>query len=226
MSDTPSEQRLEVLGRATSINVRKVLWTCAELGLEVTHTPWGEGDLSLASSDFRTLNPHGLVPVLIDPSVGSGRGLVLCESNTICRYLAARERRHDLLPELPADRARVEQWMDWMATELNNAWRTAFLGLVRKSPAHQDAAAIAASAAEWNRQMGFLEQALRQAAERDSGPYVTGRTFTLADIVLGLATHRWLMTPIEHAELPAVRAWYERLSERPAFLVHGRNGPP
>jgi glutathione S-transferase len=27
-------------------------------------------------------------------------------------------------------RAHVEQWMDWQATELNNAWRYAFMGLV------------------------------------------------------------------------------------------------
>jgi glutathione S-transferase len=34
------------------------------------------------------------------------------------------------------------------------------------------------------------------------------------------------MTPMEKPELPAVAAYYERLSERPAFLLHGRNGVP
>ena len=221
MNPASPDPRVEVLGRASSINVRKVLWTCAELGLEIRHVPWGEGDLSLASADFRAFNPQGLVPVLRDPQARQGRGIVLRESHAICRYLAARQRRHDLLPEAPADRAEVEQWMEWMGTELNNAWRTAFMGLVRKSPAHQDAQAIAASAAEWNRQMGFLEQQLR-----GTDRYVTQHGFTLADISVGLATHRWFMTPIEHADLPAVRAYYERLSERPAFLVHGRNGLP
>lgn len=211
---------LEVLGRPNSINVRKVLWTCAELGLPIRHVPWGAGGLSLASAEFRALNPMGLVPVLRDPEAG----LVLRESHTICRYLAARERRHDLLPSAehaPAARAEVEQWMDWMATELNNAWRTAFMALVRKSPSHQDPAAVAASASEWNRQMGFLDEALRA-----TGAWATRHGFTLADIVLGLAVHRWVMTPIAHADLPAVRAYYERLSERPAFLAHGRNGIP
>ena len=33
--------------------------------------------------------------------------------------------------------------MDWQATELNNAWRYAFMGLVRQSPAHQDATLLA-----------------------------------------------------------------------------------
>lgn len=212
---------LEVLGRPNSINVRKVLWTCDELGLEIRHVPWGADGLSLASDEFRALNPMGLVPVLRDPAANGGRGLVLRESNSICRYLAARERRHDLLPEAPAARAEVEQWMDWMATELNNSWRYAFMGLVRHSPAHQDPAAIATSAAGWNRQMGFLEEALQA-----TGAHVTRHGFTLADVTLGLATHRWVMTPIEHAALPAVRAYYERLSQRPAFLAHGRNGIP
>ena len=208
---------LEVLGRPNSINVRKVLWTCVELGLEVRHVPWGAGDLSLQSPEFLALNPLGLVPVLRD----AASGLVLRESNTICRYLAGRSGRHDLLPADPTERAGVEMWMDWMATELNNAWRHAFMGLVRKSPAHQDAEAIAASARSWNRQMGVLEQALQR-----TGAFVTPLGFTLADVVLGLAVHRWFMTPIERADLPAVSAYYERLTERPGFRQHGRNGIP
>jgi glutathione S-transferase len=55
---------------------------------------------------------------------------------------------------------------------------------------------------------------------------VTGARFTVADIVLGLATNRWFMTPMERPALPAVTDYYERLSQRPAFLVHGRNGVP
>jgi glutathione S-transferase len=197
--------------------VRKVLWTCAELGLEVQHVPWGAGDLSLQSPEFLALNPLGLVPVLRD----AASGLVLRESNTICRYLAGRAGRHDLLPADPSKRAQVEMWMDWMATELNNAWRHAFMGLVRKSPAHQDAEGIAASASAWNRQMAVLERALQR-----TGAFVTPLGFTLADIVLGLAVHRWFTTPIEHADLPAVAAYYERLTERPGFCQHGRNGIP
>ena len=154
------------------------------------------------------------------PAIVEG-GFVLWESNTICRYLAARQGRGDLLPLQPVQRARVEQWMDWQATELNNAWRYAFMALVRQSPAHIDAAAIAASVASWNRHMQILEAQLEK-----TGTYAAGAQFTLADIVLGLSTHRWMMTPLERPALPAVQAYYERLSERPAFLQHGRNGVP
>ena len=59
-----------------------------------------------------------------------------------------------------------------------------------------------------------------------TGAYAAGPSFTLADIVLGLATHRWLSTPMQRPSLPAVEAYYERLSEREGFRAHGRNGEP
>jgi len=206
---------LEILGRSTSINVRKVLWTCAELGLPCQHTEWGAGELSLRDPAFLALNPNALVPVMRDGE------LVLWESNTICRYLAAKAGRADLLPDEPAARARVEQWMDWQATELNTAWRHAFMGLVRKSPAFADPALIDASVQAWNRHMTLLDEVLHR-----TGAFVTGAGFTLADVVLGLATHRWYMTPMAKPDLQAVAAYYDRLDTRPGFRAHGRNGVP
>jgi glutathione S-transferase len=207
---------LRLLGRSNSINVRKVLWLCAELDLACEHEEWGREPLSLKAPEFKALNPNGLVPVLVDGD------FVLWESNTICRYLAARQSRTDLLPAEPRERARVEQWMDWQTTELNNAWRYAFLGLVRMSPQHTDAIAIAASLVAWNRQMALLEAQLAK-----TGAYVVGNTFTLADIVIGLATHRWRSTPMsERPSLPAVLAYEARLFERPGYRLHGRNGTP
>jgi glutathione S-transferase len=48
---------LRILGKASSTNVRKVLWTCEEIGLPFEHTNEG-AEL--------TLNPNGLVPVIVD----------------------------------------------------------------------------------------------------------------------------------------------------------------
>ena len=206
---------LRILGKSTSINVRKVLWLCAELDLPYTLEEWGSGVRATDTPEFRALNPNALVPVIRDGAQ------VLWESNTICRYLAGRQRRNDLLPADPAARARVEQWMDWQATELNNAWRHAFMGLVRRSPAHADPGAIAASVSGWNWHMAILDAQLAR-----TGAYAAGDTFTLADIVLGLSANRWFMTPIARQRLAAVDAWYERLSERAGFRLHGRNGVP
>jgi len=206
---------LQILGRSSSINVRKVLWLCAEIGVPYQQQMWGTGFQSTQAPEFLALNPNALVPVIRDG------GLVLWESNTICRYLAGQHGRTDLLPNEPRARARVEQWMDWMATELNSAWRYAFMALVRKAADYTDARAIEASIANWNRHMALLDGQLQR-----SGSHVAGATFTLADITVGLATHRWFMTPMQRPALAAVEAYYERLSERPGYRAHGRNGVP
>ena len=176
---------------------------------------WGSADLPSRSPEFLSLNPNGMVPVIQD------EGFVLWESNTICRYLASRAGRDDLLTRETHDRARVEQWMDWQAAELNSSWRYAFMALVRHSPVHSDGQSLAASIASWNHQMRILDAQLEK-----TGRHVAGEAFTLADVVIGLSTHRWMMTPMRRPVLPAVLSYYERLSARPAFLVHGRNGAP
>jgi glutathione S-transferase len=206
---------LKVLGRPSSINVRKVLWVCGELGLDARNEAWGAGFRSTHTPEFLALNPNAMVPVLLDGDV------VLWESNTICRYLAQRYAPGLLLPEDAAGRARVEQWMDWQATELNNAWRYAFMALVRHSPAHQDTQAISVSIEGWNRHMEILEAQLQR-----TGAWAAGPDFTLADVVLGLSTHRWLSTPIARPALPAVQSYYQRLAQRPAFNLHGANAHP
>ena len=111
--------------------------------------------------------------------------------------------------------------MDWQATELNPAWRYSFYALARNNPEHTDPAAIASSIAEWNRHMRILDDHLQHG-----GQFVTGEFFTLADVVLGLATHRWLHTPIERPHLDTVLGYYQRLSVRPAFRVHNHAGVP
>jgi len=198
---------LKILGKATSINVRKVLWTCAELGIDYERED--------AGADIGTLNPNAMVPVIVDGD------FVLWESNTICRYLCNRTGAQALLPPEAQARARVEQWMDWQATELNNAWRYAFMSLVRASPQHRDPEQIEAGIANWNRHIGILERQLAAG-----GPYVTGEAFTLADVVLGLSVNRWMLTPMTRPDYPAVLAYYERLDERPGFRAWGRNGQP
>jgi glutathione S-transferase len=206
---------MKILGRASSINVRKVLWTCAEIGVAYEREDWGAGFRTTDAEAFRALNPNALIPVLIDDD------LVLWESNTICRYLATKHERDDLLPRAARERALVEKWMDWQATELNSSWRYAFMALVRKSPLHADKLAIDASVSSWNTQMRIIENQLQK-----TGAFVAGASFSLADVVIGLSIHRWLMTPMEKPELPAVQAYFERLASRPGFAEHVRNGVP
>lgn len=204
---------MKLLGQSKSINVRKVLWTCAELGLSPEQEEWGAETRGTSAVEFLRINPKGLVPVLIDD------GLSLSESNTICRYLAAKTKRTDLLPAEPQSRAKVEAWMDWQISELNNAWRFVFMGRVRKHPDFTDQNAQAKSVKTWNSAMLLLEGHFEQ-----TGPFICGDDFTLADVVLALSTNRWELTPMERPELPRVDAWMELMSSRTGFQDFCRNG--
>lgn len=197
---------LTILGRTSSINVRKVLWTCDELALDYQQEMWGHGFQSTHQPAFLALNPNAQVPVLRDGE------FVLWESNAICRYLAGGPPGSALYPQERRARADVDRWMDWQLGDLNSAWRYLFNARMRNTPAEPDRTLLAESEASWNHHLTLLACRLEQ-----TGAYVTGHEFTLADIVLGLSVHRWLMTPVSRPSLPAIDRYYDRLRERPAF---------
>lgn len=206
---------LNILGKASSINVRKVLWACAELGLPCLQEDWGSGFRDVDTDEFRALNPNAMVPVLLDGD------FVLWESNSIIRYLANRYGGGALYPSDAMARAHVDQWLDWQASDLNPAWSYAFMGLARQSPEHADAGRIQASLQAWTRFMTVLEGRLARTRA-----HVAGTAFSLADIAIGLSVNRWFETPFARPALPEVQAYYQRLSERAGFMAHGRNGVP
>jgi glutathione S-transferase len=196
---------LRILGRPTSINVRKVIWSAAEIGIDFYIEDQWAATASVKSPEFLALNPNGLVPVIEDENG------FLWESNTICRYLAAAHNREDLLPVEPFARANVEKWMDWQAGDLNSAWRNAFMCLVRQDPAFNDARNVEQSTKQWNALMELLDAQLS-----DQRDYVTGDQFSLADVGLGLAVQRWKLTPIARPETIYVDAYAKRLADRTA----------
>jgi len=200
---------LKILGRPSSINVRKVLWACAELGLPFEQEDWGSGFRDVNAAAFTALNPNAMVPVLLDGD------FVLWESNSILRYLANRQGKCVLYPQDARARARVDQWLDWQASDLNRAWSYAFMSLVRKSPDHADPAQVSVSLNGWAKFMSILDDRLQQTRS-----HVAGAEFSLADIAIGLSVHRWLGTPFEHPRLEAVQAYYERIACRPGFVAY------
>ncbi|CAH2901877.1 MAG: Uncharacterized glutathione S-transferase-like protein [uncultured Paraburkholderia sp.] len=208
---------LQILGKTSSINVRKVLWTCAELDLAFEQEDWGAGFRPTSDPQFLALNPNAMVPVIKDGD------FVLWESNSIIRYLAGRyrDRGESLYPGDPCERARCDQWIDWQASELNRSWSYAFLALVRQSPAHRDARQIESSRANWAKHMAIVEGQLQR-----TGAFIAGNAFSLADIPIALSINRWLETPIEHDDLPAVAAYMTRLAERDGYREYCRNGTP
>lgn len=194
---------LKILGRVTSINVRKVLWALDELGLDFSREDWGLPLRDPKVPEFLALNPNGQVPVLVE------NGFVLWESNAILIYLA--EREGQLLPGQLEARAQALQWLIWQTSELNPPWGYAVNALIRKTPGYDDPAKIADSMTRWGAKMDLLEA---QLAKSETG-FVAGE-FSIADIALGLSVHRWMSIAADKPVLPAVAEYYERLKGREA----------
>ncbi len=94
-----------------------------EAGLAYQQEDYGSGfEAPGYALSFQRLNPNSLVPVLLDDD------FVLWESNSICRYLARKAERWDLLPAEPQPAAEVEHWMDWQATEFTHCLAPCFYG--------------------------------------------------------------------------------------------------
>jgi len=154
------------------------------------------------------------VPTLVDGD------MVSWESNTILRYLSALH-APQLSGATPAEKTQVERWMDWQASEFNNSWRFAFQALVRKNPAFQDPVAIANSVQLFTVMVGIVDSQLGL-----TGAYMAGEQFTVADIPIGLAIHRWFSTPIPRPTFGNVDRYYQLLLDRSGFRRYGRDGGP
>ena len=199
---------LKILGRATSSNVQKVLWCCCELGLaferEDIGGPFGGND----KPEYLALNPNGRVPTIIDD------GFVLWESNSCCRYFTAKHAAGTLYPDDLQTRADGERWMDWQLTICSPALVPVFWGMIRTAPEDRDMAAIGKARDKLSTVMAILDGGLKG---RD---FITGSQFTVGDIPIGIAAYRWFAMDIEREDYPNLKAWYDRLTRRPAFREH------
>ena len=206
---------LKILGRDNSINVRKVLWLCGELGIEFQREDWGRGFRSTDDPEFLAVNPIGLIPAVIDGHV------VLRESNTILRYLASKHGPGSIYPTDLEQRAHVEQWMDWVAYETSISLRGAFLGGQLNEPPWNNAWFVEQGRKQITREIGQLDEHLSA-----TGPYVTGAHFTIGDIPVGVVVNRWFHLQFERPAYPAVERYYALLDERAPYRQYVHNGMP
>ena len=194
---------LKILGRKTSGNTQKVLWCCDELGIAYEREDVGREFGKNHEPAYLALNPNGRVPTLVDD------GFVLWESNAILRYLCARHGMGTLCPSELQRRADMERWMDWQQTTLRPHFH-ALSNALRDAVPPNDAA------------MESLRKALDDAwkildAQLAKQPFIAGADLTMVDIPFCYVINRWYKLPIEHRGLTNVKAWYDRLCERPAF---------
>lgn len=194
---------LKLWGRRSSINVQKVLWTLAELGLPFEQIDAGGRFGGLDTPEFRARNPHGRIPVIDDD------GAVIWESNAIVRYLAARYSVGALWPQPPAERAVADQWMDWCATGL--PFMDFFWSWYRTPENQRDAARNAALLAATHQAFAVLDTAL------GGRPFLTGDHLTMGDIPAGTMLYRYFTLEITRPRRPRLEAWYQTLCERSAY---------
>ncbi|MGR4872280.1 glutathione S-transferase [Variovorax sp. LARHSF232] len=200
---------LNIWGRISSINVRKVVWCAQELALSFQRTEAGGKFGVVQTEEYRRLNPNALVPAIED---GEGaQRVLLWESNVIVRYLCAKYAAGTLYPLELAERFDAERWMDWQQTTFNPASGPAFRQLVRTPAGERDPAVIGRSVAATEPLFQILDAHL---ATRE---FMLGDEFTMADIPLGCEAHRWFGLPaIDYARpsWPHVERWFGQLRTR------------
>ncbi len=195
---------LRIWGHRQAPNVRKVIWACAEFGLDFEMKEIGGPFGGTDASEYRAMNPNGRIPTIDD------NGFVLWESHAILRYLANKATNVTLYPREPQARARVDQWLDWQGAHQAQAIRD-LVKMTIKAKAAPDPAQLAAAEAEADQLFGILDSAL------SGGGYVAGDAFTIADIPVAVGYRRWATLPITRQFFPTLEAWFKLVSARPAF---------
>lgn len=189
----------QLLGRATSGNVQKVIFLLKELDVAHERVDYGRQFENTATPEYLGMNPTQKVPTLVDGD------LSVWESHTILRYVAAKEKSALLPTELGA-RSQVERWMDWLLAALNSAYLGGFRD-AKKAEAERAPDTVKNLVAE----LTILEKQLAQNA------WVAGAEFSLADIALGPIVKRCVAFPFGLPATPHIAAWLAKLAERPAF---------
>jgi len=201
---------LEIWGRKTSSNVQALMWAVGELGLDHIRHDIGHRFGGTDTPEFVAMNPNRTVPVLRD-----GDGPALWETGAILRYLASRYGADSFWPADLLARTEVDRWAEWAKINITLRFTgPIFWRVVRTPPARRDATAITRALTAFEDRLRIAEDHLKTDA------YLAGPAFTLADIQFGHVLYRYYDIDIPRADLPALRAYYRRLTDRPAFRDH------
>lgn len=201
---------LEIWGRKTSSNVQALMWAVGELDLPYQRHDIGHRFGGTDSPEFLALNPNGTIPVLRD-----NNGPAIWETGAILRYLAAQYADSTFWPTDPSHRCEVDKWAEWAKINVTQAFTVPVFWRAVRTPADQrDQQAIQTAVTALEQQLAIAETQLGTNA------FLAGTDFTLADIQLGHVLYRYYDISIDRAEMPALRAYYDGLTRRPAYRDH------
>ncbi|KYF73202.1 glutathione S-transferase N-terminal domain-containing protein [Sorangium cellulosum] len=150
------------------------------------------------SADYRAIHPLGLVPAL---EIEGGE--LVTENAAILQLIADMYPDAALAPRDPLGRARLQQWLSFIGTELHKALYVPLLD--RAAPAEARAYALAKA-----------ESRLGWVAGRLAGREFLLDRFSVADAYLFTILNWSSVTPVDLKTWPALPAYHARLQQRPA----------
>ena len=152
-----------------------------------------ECDLGNKPKDLLELNPYGKVPVLVDGDA------VVYESAIIDEYLEEQYPDVPLMPKDPLARARIRIWIDYCNTRVQRA-----AGYIAHNYKVEESGTELRT---------YLENLNRQMEGRE---YIANE-YSLADITyIPFFVRRERYQVVIGDDLPHLKAWMDRLLERPA----------
>jgi glutathione S-transferase len=195
-----------------SFNTLKLRFALAEIGAAYEFSPVDLAKGESRTADFMRINPHGKVPVLVDGD------FALPESDAILWYLGEKYPDATLLPRADGSpgalqtRAQILRFLGIASTAVYPAYSDWWNATSSDDPAKRSPAGADAALARVTRALGVLEKTLV------SGEQLAG-AFSLADIanasIIFSLKRRLPADPL--AGLERTRAWYDRVTARPAW---------
>lgn len=197
---------LELYSWDTS-NGRKVAIMLEEIGLSYEYRPIDITQGDQHKAEFLTINPNGKIPAIIDPEGPQGRPITIFESAAILIYLAEKT-GSSLWPEDPREKSQVLQWLMFQMGSVGP-----MLGQALHFYKYSNQKVPYATER-------YMTEALRLFRVMDD--WLNNRdyfatSYSLADIAIYPWIARWEWLDISWTEFPNLKAWYDRLSERPAI---------
>lgn len=153
----------------------------------------------LDDSDYRAVNPLGLVPV-----VRTDEGAVLTENAAILQYVAEKFPDSGIGAKSGLERTRLQQWLCFIGTELHKSLFTPLLD--RKAPPEVKAYTL-------EKNLSRLEHLNKHLEGRE---FLLDH-FSVADAYLTTVLNWSQATPqIDFSKYPAVTTYLERMRKRPS----------
>lgn len=193
------KMKLYEFGPTRSIRAR---WTLQELGVEFESIRINLLAGEHLQPKFLKINPAGKIPVLVDED------LVLTESVAIVLYLADKYSNKGLIPTDLKERAQVNRWLLFAATELEQPlWRIARNTTLYPEDQRLPADVILASQ-EFKAMAAVLEEHMQRRQ------FLVGDAVTVADFVAAY-TLDWANEDRLLDDCPRLLAYMKRMYARP-----------